>query len=162
MIKANRELAVEKARKQVFPLAARFEEQYTKNITFFYVFDEDDQLIGYTFVATGMGYADVIRTMVGLNLDMSINRIAVIHQRETPGLGDKVQTEGFYSRFFGLRREHLRVDKDGGNIVSLTGATITTRTVANSIREYIELLEKALLEIESLDDLDGDVYEMAD
>ncbi|MBT5420727.1 MAG: hypothetical protein HOK80_07530, partial [Candidatus Cloacimonetes bacterium] len=33
-----------------------------------------------------------------------------------------------------------KVDKDGGTIVSLTGATITTRTIANSIRSAMDKL----------------------
>jgi len=34
------------------------------------------------------------------------------------------------------------VDRDGGKFVSLTGATITTRAVTNSLREAIKLIQK--------------------
>ncbi|OQX94990.1 hypothetical protein B6I21_07740, partial [candidate division KSB1 bacterium 4572_119] len=38
----------------------------------------------------------------------------------------------------------LAVDKDGGEIKSITGATISSRAVANSIKEGLEDLEEKL------------------
>jgi len=149
LIQENRRLAEENARKQVFPHAYHFELIETEYLIYYEVFDRAEQLIGYTFIAEGMGYAGIIRTMVGLNIDMSINRISILLQTETPGLGDKCLMPSFLNRFTGLRRENLRVDKDGGKIVSLTGATITTRTITNSIRDYIVLLESVLADVAS-------------
>ena len=149
LIQENRRLAEENARRQVFPHAFHFEKLETEYLIYFEVFDEDEQLIGYTFIADRMGYEGIIRTMVGLNVDMSINRISILFQRETPGLGDKCLMPSFLNRFVGLRRENLRVDRDGGTIVSLTGATITTRAITNSIRDYIALLEGALVDVAS-------------
>ena len=149
LIKANRRLAEENARRQVFPYAFHFEMIETEALIYYMVFTEDEKLIGYTFIAEGIGYSGIIRTMVGLNEDMSINRISILQQTETPGLGDKCLMPSFLNRFVGLRREGLLVDKDGGGIVSLTGATITTRTITNSIRDYIGFLENALLDVAS-------------
>jgi len=144
LIQENRRMAEENARRGVFPYAMNFTMIETEHLVYFRVYDANDDLIGYTFVAEGIGYSDYIRTMVGLNKDMSINRILILYQKETPGLGDLCLRPDFTNRFIGLRRPDLRVDRDGGRIVSLTGATITTRTITNSIRDYIGLLETAL------------------
>jgi electron transport complex protein RnfG len=92
--------------------------------------------------------------MVGLNKDMTINKIAVIKQKETPGLGDKCKADWFSDKFTNLSKQDLRVDKDGGKIVSITGATITTRAVTRSIKNYIELLEKEMEEIVEIEEIE--------
>ncbi|MEJ2050951.1 MAG: FMN-binding protein [Calditrichota bacterium] len=43
-------------------------------------------------------------------------------------------------QFIGKGIDDLRVDKDGGPIVSITGATITSRAITNSIREKLSSL----------------------
>ncbi|MCK4339836.1 MAG: FMN-binding protein, partial [Candidatus Cloacimonetes bacterium] len=60
-----------------------------------------------------------------------------------PGLGANCTEQEFTEKFKKTNPETILADKDGGDIVSITGATITTRTVANSIREkFQELKEK--------------------
>ena len=50
-----------------------------------------------------------------------------------------------YASKYELKAKHeLKVDKDGGKIASLTGATITTRAITNSIRDGLHNLEKAI------------------
>lgn len=67
--------------------------------------------------------------MVGFKPDGTINNIAVLEQKETPGLGTKMKDEKFIRQF----REkdpasfNLKVKKDQGDVDALTGATITTR-----------------------------------
>jgi electron transport complex protein RnfG len=43
-------------------------------------------------------------------------------------------------QFKGKTVDQMKVDKDGGEIVSITGATITSRTIANSIRDELKVL----------------------
>ena len=43
----------------------------------------------------------------------------------------------------------MTVDKDGGNIISITGATITTRTLAQSIKLGLSFIEGIAGEIET-------------
>lgn len=102
------------------------------------------ELLGYTFVAQQNGYSGVVRTMVGVTPDFKIKHIRVIEQTETPGLGAKAGLPDFPPRFEGLSASQLVVDKDGGNIASITGATITTRTITNSVRVGLERLVKTL------------------
>ena len=46
---------------------------------------------GYTFTAYGKGYSSTIETIVGVDPDGSICGIKIVDQKETPGLGAKVQ-----------------------------------------------------------------------
>jgi len=163
-IKANKVLAEQEARKKVLSAASRF-EKHTKSLpavkkepnplknvevtgdrqfVYYLGYDKDDQLAGYTFVASLYGYSSEVKTMVGVDLDMSISKIKVIEQAETPGLGANAATADFQNRFLGMDQEQLKVDKDGGAIKSLTGATITSRAVTNSIAEGMKNLKDAV------------------
>jgi electron transport complex protein RnfG len=112
---------------------------------FYYIasMKDADQAVGYILTAAKYGYSSNVKTVVGLTADFKIKKIKVIDQAETPGLGAKCVNPDFAPRFKDLAVDALKVDKDGGSIKSITGATITTRTVANSIKESMQkLLEK--------------------
>ena len=131
-------------------MAETFIEIKTNEISFYKVFDKDEKLLGYTFVATARdGYSGDIRTMVGLTYDMTINKINILEHSETPGLGANCTRPEFTRMFSGLRRNELFIDKDGGKIVTITGSTITTRAITNSIRRKVDIIKNVL---ENIDD----------
>jgi electron transport complex protein RnfG len=116
-----------------------------------YVNSDTTGLAGYAFVAYGKGYSSTIETMVGVDTLFSITGLSIMHQVETPGLGTKIEeikygedSPWFQDQFLKRPWNKLVVDKDGGDIVSITGATISSRAVANSIKEGLEQLEKHL------------------
>jgi len=110
---------------------------------FYYIaFNQDNDKVGYVLTATKTGYSSNVKTVVGLDKNFKIKKIKVIDQAETPGLGAKCVSPDFAPRFDNLGYEDLKVDKDGGSIESITGATITTRTITNSIKESLEKLMK--------------------
>jgi len=98
----------------------------------------------YAFIAKGQGYSSVIQTMVGVDKKGNIIRIKIMFQQETPGLGAKCEDEEFTSEFTEGEKSafEVAVDKDGGEITSITGATITSRAIANSINQKIKWLDK--------------------
>ena len=75
------------------------------------------------------GFSGMVKIMVGFNPDGSIKNIAVLEQKETPGLGTKMKDEKFIKQFRGKHPStfNLKVKKDQGDVDALTGATITTR-----------------------------------
>lgn len=75
------------------------------------------------------GFSGLIKIMVGFENDGTIKNIAVLEQKETPGLGTKMKDEKFLQQFRGKDPSsyNLKVTKDGGDVDALTGATITTR-----------------------------------
>ncbi len=148
IIKENQRKDKENARKEVLPQATVFDSIGTiNNETAYAAKDKDGNIIGYTFVAAGYGYSSNVKTMVGLKSDFSINKIKIIFQSETPGLGANSEKPEFQNQFKGKNLSDLKVDKDGGAIKSLTGATITSRAVTNSINKGIfkikEIVEKS-------------------
>ncbi|MCF7912945.1 MAG: RnfABCDGE type electron transport complex subunit G [Candidatus Cloacimonetes bacterium] len=165
-IKANKLVAEQEARKEVLSEASRFEKQTVtlpavetepnplknkveagpRQFIYYLGYNDESAIVGYTFVASQYGYSSEVKTMVGVNLDMSIARIKVIEQSETPGLGANAATADFQGRFVDMNQEQLQVDKDGGAIKSLTGATITSRAVTNSIAEGMKILADAMTE----------------
>jgi len=75
------------------------------------------------------GYGGEVWLMVGLLPDGSINKIAVLEHKETPGLGSKMNGEDFKQQFIGKNPSsfNLKVKKDGGDVDALSGATISSR-----------------------------------
>jgi len=87
--------------------------------------------------------------MVGVDTTGTIKGIKIMQQVETPGLGTKVEEvrygenfSWFQDQFLNHVAQGLAVDKDGGKIISVTGATISSRAVANSIKKGLSKLEK--------------------
>ena len=106
--------------------------------------------MGYAFVAKGPGYSSTIETIVGIDTLGRILGMKVLYQSETPGLGTKLQEvkygekEAWYPRqYLGKPAAAVAVDKDGGEIRSITGATISSRAVTRAINEgYARLRTK--------------------
>lgn len=137
-------IAVEKAAVKPDPLKIQKETGGSSKFVYYVGKNSQQQIVGYTFVAHKYGYSSTIETMVGVKPDLSINKIKIIKQAETPGLGANCESEDFTSRFKGLTKTNLLVDKDGGQIKSLTGATISTRTITKSIKTGLQNIETAL------------------
>lgn len=115
----------------------------TDSLVYYAATDSSSQALrGYVFTAAKYGYSSNVKTMAAVDTAYKIIAIQVIEQAETPGLGANCQKEDFPARFAGLAEAELTVDKDGGKIKALTGATITTRAVANSLKETLALVRR--------------------
>ncbi len=130
----------------VLPETKKFSKQSFGDFTYFLAEDASGAVIGYVFVASGFGYSSYIKTVVGLKKDFTVNCIKVIHQAETPGLGARCVERKWQDQFDGKKLSQIAVKKDGGDIVSITGSTITSRAVANSISAGIRQLESAVVQ----------------
>lgn len=116
---------------------------------------DSNQYKALVFLAKGMGFSGVVETMVGTDMNFKINGIKVLKHTETPGLGAEAQTikygedKPFFEGWF-KEKNSLKVvvvkDDPGSNdkVQSITGATITTRAVCNSINKYAELVKKQM------------------
>lgn len=90
------------------------------------------------------GYGGPIRLLVGILADGSLAGVRVVAHRETPGLGDFIDTgkSDWIRQFRGLSlgdppREEWAVKKDGGAFDQMTGATITPRAVVGAVRRAL-------------------------
>lgn len=153
-ISAQEEAARLAAINEVLPEAEVFDPDTAGEIQYLtgYPDSTKTQPVGYVVTAFGTGFSSTIRTVVGVKPDFTINAIEIVYQSETPGLGDnavKSPEEGveppFEVQFDTKDPDNLKVDKDGGQIESLTGATITSRAITNSVAKIVKQLEKALV-----------------
>ena len=110
--------------------------------------DTEEPPIGYAIVANGKGYSSTIQTLVGLTPNGLISGMNIMYQQETPGLGTKAEEvkygetyPWFQKQFLGEPGDTVAVEKDGGQIRSITGATITSRAIASSIKREIEWMK---------------------
>ncbi len=107
---------------------------------------EKKRIIGYILFAKGNGYSSVIQTVVGIDTTGKILGIKILKEAETPGLGTKVEEvrygdpkPWFQQQFINLTPEQLNL-KPQGEITAITGATISSRAVTNSVKESIKKL----------------------
>lgn len=86
------------------------------------------------------GYGGGIQLMFGIGANGKSVGIAILEQKETPGLGANIETPAFRSRLSGLDivSTNWRVKKDGGDIDHITAATISSRAVVGAVRVALE------------------------
>jgi Na+-translocating ferredoxin:NAD+ oxidoreductase subunit G len=100
-----------------------------------YVVLNEGGTLAYAFLATDMGYGGEIRALVILNDQDTVHSIYIVKHTETPGLGGRIETPEFTDQFEGISIEDIRLTTDGGAIDGITGATISSTTVTEMIRE---------------------------
>lgn len=136
---AQRKAAEEiQAREALIPNAEFEEKESDQGLSYFVARDpETAQILGYTFIAADLGYSSTVQTMVGVDGEFKVLGIQIVDQGETPGLGANCTLPAFTSQFTGMSVQDIYVNKDGGVVIPLSGATITSRCIANSLREGI-------------------------
>ena len=125
----------------ILPVFRKEEVLYYKG----YAEKDTAEIVGYAVVARGKGYSSTIETMVGVDTSFTITGTKILFQQETPGLGTKIMAVSHgdtsiwvEARFVGRPTEGISVDKDGGTIESIIGATISSRGVCEAVRHAIE------------------------
>ncbi|MDR2601986.1 MAG: FMN-binding protein [Spirochaetaceae bacterium] len=119
--------------------AVAFKDQYAAQ--------KDGVLTGVIINSSSGGFNADIEALVGIDADGKIAGVQILVNTETPGLGanasnpkyfiDKpAKTKTFYSQFNGMDSNgKIAVEKDGGNVVAITAATISSRAVALLVAE---------------------------
>lgn len=111
-------------------------------------YDDQGQLVGIAIEASGYGYQDRIHLLYGYSPDKEvITGFQVLESRETPGLGDRVETDqNFHDTIIGL---NVALDESGAMLANsitfvqgqsqlepwevdgVTGATVTSRAIVS-------------------------------
>jgi len=108
----------------------------------YYVGLADQKTVGYAVQVSTGGYGGAIEIMIGTDPSLKVNKIVIMSQRETPGLGSKIQSPEFTSLFTGKTpQDPIAVGQD---IEVITGATISSRAVAGGVKKALSDLEAAL------------------
>jgi len=76
---------------------------------------------------------------LGINAEDKTEAIAVLSQKETPGLGANMTGKKFKSNFVqkDIKATKWSVKKDGGDIDQITAATISSRAVSGAVKDAI-------------------------
>ncbi len=90
------------------------------------------------------GYSGPIRVLVGIAYDGTVTGVRILQHRETPGLGDRIESSRsdwvlqFDGRSIGDPViEGWAIRDDGGEFDQLTGASITPRAVIKAVRDTL-------------------------
>jgi len=143
--KANEEKAKIEAQQKLLPEASLF-EPITDSEGCFVGKDQKGGLVGYIISIKQKGFEGFIEMMVGVDSTFAVTDYKILKAKETPGLGAKAKEDFFRKQFKGRKVGNFEVSKvpDDKKIVALTGATITSRAVANGIQNGITQLEQKL------------------
>ncbi|MDP8290500.1 MAG: RnfABCDGE type electron transport complex subunit G [Candidatus Susulua stagnicola] len=149
-IEINKEKRIEKALAMLAPDAINVEELTIVTETIYKLSNQNKNLIGYGFIASGQGYQGKIKMLVVTDKLLEyIKGIEVVESLETPGLGAKIQKNPFKNQF-----KNLSITKDitcikndtprEGQIKAITGATVSSRAVVNTLNKRIKEIKELL------------------
>ena len=110
-----------------------------------YVARKNNQVVAIIFsVIAPDGYSGAIKLLVGINSDGTLAGVRVVSHKETPGLGDAIETKrsnwvlGFNNKSIeNPDTSGWHVKRDGGVFDQFTGATITPRAVVKAVHQSL-------------------------
>lgn len=125
-----------------------------------FIAKKDNRPIALMLKTTTMsGYAGRVNLVVGIYEDARIAGVRVLKHSETPGLGDKIQTNksdwvySFDDKFYQEEQQsRWEVKQNGGDFDAFTGATITPRAVVFAVKDaliYFQENKKTLFQHEA-------------
>ncbi|MCL1823682.1 MAG: FMN-binding protein [Oscillospiraceae bacterium] len=101
---------------------------------------KDEKDIAFQVTAKGFN-ENGLNILVVMNNDGSVKTLAVIENKDTKGIGDKVENESFLNSFIGKSAE-VRIIKgtprSDSEIAAVTTATKSSKGVANAVNTAIE------------------------
>ena len=114
-----------------------------------FVVKKDDKPYAVALEQFGQGFGGALGVMVGFQLQSGdLVGIGITTLAETPGLGTRVTEPSFTAQFAGMGGNALfRVKKDGGEIDAISGATISSRAVAQAVAQANAFYKKHQVQI---------------
>ena len=112
-----------------------------------YTVRENGNFLGAALeLKTKKGYSGLIVFYLGVNAESKVTGLFITESKETPGLGDKAKDEKWWGQFVGKSKDDFifKVEKDKGDVVSITASTITSRAIADASDEGLDLYKEFL------------------
>jgi len=120
----------------------------TEDAIIYRVYSGEDPVAALFIVSARDGYAGPIRFLVGIAMDGTVTGVRVLQHRETPGMGDRIETHksDWVLQFDGLslrdpEPRYWAIKGDGGQFDQLTGASVTPRAIIKAIRVTLAYFE---------------------
>ncbi len=145
----QRRLEEKRAVEKVLPQAPSAIEKIEKeDLVFFKAKDAEGNVFAYVVIAKRRGYSSEIRTVVSLTPEGRIIAVEILEQKETPGIGSRIEEKDFLNQF--------KNKKISEQFDTITGATISSRAVIESIKEKAqEVLKQGEISEAIADEQDG-------
>lgn len=147
----NNVIAEQKALKLLIPDADKIDklgdwESHERHAQY-WIAKKGNDTVGYVVQSYGKGYSSYIKTLIAVDKDFKVQKIEILDEKETPGLGDEVETPSFKNQFKGKDLDHLKVLKTDTTeyIQAITGATISSRAVTeDAVRNGVQFLKDTI------------------
>lgn len=124
--------------REVLPQASSFTAVKKEGEVIYYrAQGRDGRLIGAAFEAKSKSYSE-INTLVGMLKDGTITAIKVLEQNESAKIGSRITEPEFTDRFRNI--------KDISRVQAITGATVSSQAVIDSVRKKAEEIKVLLKE----------------
>jgi electron transport complex protein RnfG len=149
-IALNKQREIEEAIVYVIPGIDSSEKLYEeKNLAIYGGKDKEGNLVGFGILASGIGFQDRISFILGTNLSLTTTkRLKIIAQKETPGLGAKIEDEDVFLKFWEnrdcsgtltLRKPAVKTPEElaPAEINTITGATISSESVLKIVNSSL-------------------------
>ncbi len=100
--------------------------------------------VGCIFVTEANGYGGTVSVMTAVDMNGTVVAIEILAAAdETPGLGQNITKESFYTQYAGLK-DHITVIKGGSanaennEINAVTGATISSSALIDAVNQVLD------------------------
>jgi electron transport complex protein RnfG len=156
LIEKNAREALQKALSDVLPGLVSFQEK--KRLAQAIIFsgrDGEGKPLGYAIYCEGSGFADKIKLLVGIDLDFHrLRSIKILEQKETPGLGSKIEDEDSFLQFwrdkslakpFVFRKPPVsKMRLKDYEVNAISGATISSDAVTKIVNQAVAWARKEI------------------
>jgi electron transport complex protein RnfG len=135
-------------------------------IQFYKVLNSSETIISYICEFSADGFGGKIKLLLGVELSGKITGLKVLEQKETPGLGAKIEEvepticqkyknnsdevdvnqPWFCEQYKGLSIEQLSLSKDGGKIDAITASTVSSRAVTVAVEKVLNVAKEKFLD----------------
>jgi electron transport complex protein RnfG len=154
-IEQNEQQEINQKMTALLPKAVKFEQAAETEIDFgkgkkvksriIKAVSDTGERVGWVFNAEGAGFADKIKLIIAVDKNFeNIIGLDFSAINETPGFGDRAKQPAFRDQFAQVPAGNLKLVKTGdaekidSEIVAITGATVTSTAVVNSVNKYVK------------------------
>lgn len=117
------------------------------------VFGPGGESLGYMYYVAGKGWSD-FRLAVGVDAGtQQVVGVRVLEHQETPGLGSRITEDWFLAQFAG--KPLSDPFRAGDDVQAITGATVSTRGVADTVSQSARALLAAMGVTVEVEDASG-------
>ena len=126
-----------------FPDFDRFETEQLDDDYFDLIYDSSGKLIGIMSTIQQQGYDGYITYNLAVDSEGTILGLLIVSHTETPGLGDVITTAVYQEQFVGKSfKDPITAGED---VDTVSGASVSTSAMINSIRRVIGVIAENYL-----------------